>query len=52
MLGIIFLLKDLGTWGFWGINWWTALLIWCGFGTFMRTRCDDCQAVITGRMKK
>jgi hypothetical protein len=51
VLGVLFLLKDLGTWGFWGINWWTALLIWVGFGTFMRTRCDECQAIITGRRK-
>ena len=27
ILGILFLLVDLGYWTFWGIEWWTALFI-------------------------
>lgn len=51
VLGVIFLLKDLDTWAFWGINWWTALLIWFGIGGIAMTKCEDCQAIITGRRK-
>ncbi|MBS3107007.1 hypothetical protein J4419_05090 [Candidatus Woesearchaeota archaeon] len=32
-LGILFLLRDLGalgTWNFWGIQWWTALILLAG----------------------
>jgi hypothetical protein len=27
ILGILFLLVDLGYWTFWGIQWWTALFV-------------------------
>lgn len=42
-LGIIFLLKDLGKWDFWGINWWTALIILAGVAHFGKSMCGDCQ---------
>ena len=32
LLGIVFLLVDLGVWTFWGIQWWSALFIIVGFG--------------------
>ena len=35
LLGIIFLLQDLGKWDFWGINWWTVAFLLVGlFGIF------------------
>ncbi|MBW3012595.1 hypothetical protein KY325_04015 [Candidatus Woesearchaeota archaeon] len=30
ILGIIFLLVDLGKWDFWGIHWWTVAFILVG----------------------
>jgi hypothetical protein len=30
VLGILFLLKDLQVWNFWGINWWTVLFLLFG----------------------
>jgi len=30
IVGIMFLLEDFGTWGFLGINWWTAMFILIG----------------------
>jgi len=33
IVGVLFLLQDLGIWDFWGINWWTVgfLLVGAGF---------------------
>lgn len=45
VLGILFLLKDLGVWGFWGINWWTALFVVMGLGSIGSSGCPDCKAV-------
>lgn len=52
VLGVVFLLKDIGKWGFWGINWWTALLIVVGIGQLGSSRCPDCEAARTGKMMK
>ena len=41
VLGIIFLLVDLGKWDFWGIQWWTALIIFAGL---MKIGCSHCKA--------
>ncbi|MBU2561389.1 MAG: hypothetical protein KKD17_03760 [Nanoarchaeota archaeon] len=30
IFGVIFLLKDLGVWNFWNINWWTVLFLMLG----------------------
>ncbi|MBW2971538.1 hypothetical protein KY359_00750 [Candidatus Woesearchaeota archaeon] len=30
IFGVIFLLKDLGVWNFWNINWWTVLFLLFG----------------------
>lgn len=51
-LGILFLLRDLGVWGFWNIQWWTALLIAVGVGHLASANCADCQAVRMGGKKK
>lgn len=52
LFGIIFLLKDFGVWGFWGINWWTVLFILWGVGKWGMTTCPDCCAGMPSRGKK
>jgi hypothetical protein len=51
VLGVLFLLRDLNIWGFWGIQWWTALFILLGVATLGARSCPDCQAIITGKRK-
>ncbi len=43
VLGIIFLLGDLGIWSFWGINWWTAVFLVVGACKLCTTKCPECQ---------
>ena len=52
ILGVLFLLKDIGNWGFFGINWWTALFIVMGIGKICMAKCPDCQAMCNGKGKK
>ena len=52
VLGLAFLLKDLGKWDFWGISWYTALFIVVGIGHLGASKCADCEAVRMGRGKK
>ncbi len=47
--GILFLLRDLAVWGFWGIQWWTILFLLWGIGSLGMASCPECQAVIRGR---
>ncbi len=47
LLGIAFIMVDLGVWTFWDIKWWSALLIIMGIGGLAATTCKDCQAIIT-----
>ncbi len=52
--GVLFLLKDLGYWGFWGVNWWTVLLLIAGVGTLAKGGCNACcnlNAMQTGKKK-
>ena len=51
ILGILFLLADLGIWGFFGINWWTALLIVWGICALFSKGCPDCQALRNPKKK-
>lgn len=52
VLGVIFLLTDLGVWSFWGIQWWSAVLIWFGIGGIGMSKCADCQAIRKGSKKR
>ena len=45
VLGLIFLLVDLEMWDFFGIQWWTALLIYLGVASLAMSKCPDCQAM-------
>ena len=42
-LGVLMLLKDLAVWNFWGINWWTGLLLVVGFAKMGTYGCKDCK---------
>ena len=42
VLGVAYLLQDLGMWNFWGINWWTALFLLMGIGHMCASKCPDC----------
>ncbi len=46
LLGVLFLLRDLGIWNFWNIQWYTALLLWLGLASFGMRTCADCQAMM------
>lgn len=55
VLGVVFLLTDFGVWTFWGISWWSALLVVWGLGKVCSAHCHDCQAccsVDSGSKKK
>jgi len=41
IVGVLFLLADLGYWTFFGIQWWTALFIVWGI---ISLTCKDCKA--------
>ena len=49
VLGVLFLLKDLNKWNFWGISWYTALFIVVGIGHLGASKCKDCEAARTGK---
>ncbi|MBI2139757.1 hypothetical protein HYU14_02445 [Candidatus Woesearchaeota archaeon] len=51
VLGLLFLLVDLGIWDFWGIQWWSAVLIVLGIGKLAMKTCPDCMAIATGKKK-
>ncbi len=42
-LGVVFVLKDLNVWNFWGVNWWSALFLLVGLGKLGASHCPDCQ---------
>lgn len=52
LLGALFLLVDFGVWDFWGIHWWSAILILFGIGSIAKSGCADCQAMCGGKGKK
>ncbi|MBU1976244.1 MAG: hypothetical protein KKG59_07620 [Nanoarchaeota archaeon] len=43
IIGVLFLLVDLGVWNFWGIQWWTALFLFMGLGHLGHACCKDCK---------
>jgi len=52
VLGVLFLLRDLGKWNFWNIQWYTAILIVVGVGHIASSKCPDCEMARTGKMGK
>ena len=47
LAGILFLLRDLAIWDFWGVQWWTVLFLLFGIGGVAGSSCKECQ-----KMKK
>ena len=47
--GVLFLLRDLGIWNFWNLQWWTVLFILMGVGSLGWAHCPDCQMVAKGK---
>lgn len=45
VVGVLFLLGDLGVWDFWNIQWWTALFIIIGVSGVAMGKCKACQEV-------
>ena len=52
VLGLLFLLQDLGIWDFWNISWYTALFVLVGVVHLGSSTCADCRAVRMGTGKK
>jgi hypothetical protein len=52
VLGLLFLLQDLGVWGFWDISWYTALFILVGAAKLCSGACPECRALQKGSAKK
>ena len=42
IFGVLFLLRDLNVWDFWGIQWYTVLFILLGFLKMGMCGCSDC----------
>jgi hypothetical protein len=45
IVGVLFLLTDIGMWNFWGLNWWTVLFLLMGITGVAKASCSECQAM-------
>jgi len=52
VLGLLFLLVDVGVWSFFGLQWWTILFLLFGLMTLGQNSCPDCQAMRDGKPGK
>jgi len=52
LLGLAFLLVDLGVWTFWGVKWWTALILLAGISKLGMCHCKDCKCEAEGKKRK
>lgn len=50
--GFLFLLKDLGKWDFWGIQWWTVLFLIIGAKMICRCCCKEYDKEVSNGKKK
>ena len=51
VLGLVFLLVDLGVWTFWGIQWWTVAFLLVGVKMFTKG-CCKCTCEVEKPKKK
>ena len=51
VLGVLFLLRDLNVWGFWKIQWWTALFLLIGVCGLSMNKCPDCCAMMDSKRR-
>lgn len=49
ILAVAFLGVDLNWWNFWGINWWTGVLVVLALGKMGHSNCKACQAMMKKR---
>ena len=52
VFGVLFLLRDLGYYNFWNVQWYTVLFLLWGVGSVAMTKCPDCMAMRQGMMSK
>jgi len=45
VLGVLLLLRDLGVWDPWNVQWATGLFLILGVTGIAKTKCPDCQAL-------
>ena len=43
LLGVAFLLVDLGVWNFWNVSWYSALILLGGLVMLGSNLCPDCK---------
>ena len=46
LIGVAFLLVDLGKWTFWNISWYTIVFLLAGIGHIGMSTCKSCQTAI------
>ena len=51
LAGVLFLLKDLNVWDFWGLNWWTVVFVLWGLGSLGHRSCSECCEMTYGKKK-
>jgi len=51
LLGVAFLLVDLGKWTFWNINWWTVVFLFMGLKVFCICSCPECKDAMKVKKK-
>lgn len=44
VIGVLFLLQDVGIWNFWNLNWYTLAFLIGGLTFVGAASCDKCQA--------
>ncbi|MBR9699739.1 hypothetical protein GOV09_04750 [Candidatus Woesearchaeota archaeon] len=43
VVGIIYVIVDLGHWNFWGLQWWTIVFLFMGITGLAMGTCKTCQ---------
>jgi hypothetical protein len=49
LLGVAFLLQDMGTWAFFNLSWYSALFLVVGVVMLAMNSCKDCQKLKAGK---
>lgn len=51
VIGVLFLLKDIGVWSFWGLSGVTVLVLLAGLVGLCSGGCPDCKEARVGKKK-
>jgi fatty acid desaturase len=51
LVGILHLGQDYGWWDFWILSWYTTVFLVLGIIKLGHSKCNDCQAVVSGKKK-